>query len=265
MLVGRGNDDVTMVVALPYFDSLHELRRINETLPRWMPIIGVDGRYKFFPSDHDYSVDGSTEFLKKRPHTVIDQFCGDQVEKRQRYLDIAGDLGYDYVLVMDTDEYIKPGYTDWDLFFAQLQATAKLRWDDYLFGIWYWVQPPDRYNPNHNQVVGNSWHTYVRIMREPKELRYFLTHYKWRLKEDNLPGVSSLKARFTIDGIRLTADSLLRMPQYTKSSDGWALDNLAYEDRKIWMYQRGLQDFAPLLRDELIPNLRLRSRQPSSA
>jgi hypothetical protein len=236
--------NVKVCIGLSYFDSFKELRRINQTLPRWMPIIGIDGRYKLYPSDHDYSTDGSTEFLSRRPYTTIEQFSGDQIDKRQRYLDIAGDLGYDYVIVMDTDEYIQPGYDDWDLFLRQLETIQRLRWDDYIFKIWIWIQPEDKWKHNGNTIGYNIWHEYNRIMKDPGNLKYYLTHYTWRLKDDNSPGVDTLKSYYSVDGVRFTADSLLRTPQWLANSNKWAMANMQHERVRIWMQKKGLNKFA---------------------
>ncbi len=68
-------------------------------------IIAVDGRYKDFPSDSNYSRDGTIQYLKNFGRTEIIMASGyDEVEKRNKYLELLNDG--DICLNIDSDEVL---------------------------------------------------------------------------------------------------------------------------------------------------------------
>jgi hypothetical protein len=68
-------------------------------------IIAVDGRYRDFPGDSDYSTDGTIEYLSKIDNLQLIFESGvDEVAKRNKYLELVNDG--DTILNLDTDEVL---------------------------------------------------------------------------------------------------------------------------------------------------------------
>jgi hypothetical protein len=69
-------------------------------------IIAIDGKFKYFDDDHDLSIDNSRKVVESFSNAVY--YCYPnltEIDKRNRYLEIAGTEGIDFLLVIDSDEY----------------------------------------------------------------------------------------------------------------------------------------------------------------
>lgn len=242
------------------FSYLNAEKEIPRALDNWYPhidhIIAIDGRYQTPQSPEmkaknypDYSTDCSEHILKTRyPDKIThERFKGTQMEKRQRCLDIAGELGCDYAIVWDSDEYIHPDYNDWNKFFKQLELTEY--WDDQIFKMRCWIPDATTWPKQYNAVPDNYWMRYVRIHKDPGNQRYVLNHYtfttkditndeinEWDFKNPTQPGLAPLEnpyclqANIVLDGIRIATDRRLRTPDQLTYGDGWAWQVLHEEN-----------------------------------
>ena len=242
------------------YSYLNGEKEHSRALDPWYPhvdhIIAIDGRYKtpLSPAMRlhpmpDYSTDHSYRVLRKRYGKKLthERFVGTQMEKRQRYLDIAGDLGCDFLIVWDSDDYIHPDYQDWTKFMKQLQVTEY--WDDELFNMWAWIPDERLWSRQHNAVPSNYWMKYVRVHKNPGQMRYVWDHWhfakkdvpieeinQWDFDHTVEPGLSPLenplilKSNMVLDGIRITTDRTLRTPSQLTFGDGWAWQNLHDEN-----------------------------------
>jgi hypothetical protein len=99
-------------------------------------LIGVDGRFKYYSGKGVKSTDGSYELFewlreqqKKNNNNnnnnmirVINQVTPKALperKKRQMYVDIAADMGCDFILIIDCDDYFNPK-VNWTAMFEQV-------------------------------------------------------------------------------------------------------------------------------------------------
>lgn len=200
----------------------------------------------------DYSTDNSEHLLKTRYGDKIthEKFLGSQMEKRQRCLDIAGELGCDFAIIIDSDDYLHPDYQDWNKFLKQLEATQY--WDDQIFKMWAWIPDEATWSRQHNAVPTNYWMKYNRVHKNPGNQRYVLNHFtfttkditdkeinEWEYKNPVEPGLSPLEnplilqSNIVLDGIRITTDRRFRTADQLAFGDGWAWQNL-HEENWRW-------------------------------
>lgn len=206
----------------------------------------------------EYSTDETEETLKRvcGDKLVYERFSAEQMIKRQRCFDIAGELKCDFAIVFDSDDYIHPDYQDWNKFNGQLEAVLKHFTDDDLFYMWAWIPDEKLWPRQHNEgIKPNTWKRYVRIHKNPGQMRYVKNHFTWCKKDvtdkqinewnwnpDNwtfdkdlnrsMPISDNpyiLAAAINIDGIRFTTDRVFRSADSVKFGDGWAWQNLHYE------------------------------------
>ena len=184
----------------------------------------------------NYSTDDSYSVLKCRYGDKLthDYFLGSQMEKRQRCLDIAGELGCDFAIVWDSDEYLHPDpvYQDWDKFFNQLENTK--HWDDQIFNMLCWIPSEEKWSRQFNAVPSHYWMKYARIHKNPGNQRYVLNHYsfttkditddqinEWDFKHPTDPGLAPiqnplvLQPNIIMDGVRFTTDRAFQIKRPT--------------------------------------------------
>jgi hypothetical protein len=250
---------VKTALGISFFDSVKEIPRCLGPLhKRFDYVIAIDGRYSNFEADHDYSIDGSYEMIAKLPNAVMDYCSAFQPYKRQRYLDIAGELKVDYLVVIDTDEYVHPIYSDWPLFWKNLEKTATKYPDYQLFKIKIWISK--EWDKAHNIARTNVWKPYVRIHKNPGEQRYCMDyHYFWCHKDttdlDILCNGGKVYGAFknAIDGVRFSLNSVLRSPERLRKNDEWAFRNIHDERRRLYYKNADVykQEHDPLNENEL--------------
>lgn len=222
-----------IAIGLSFFENLTELVRMRNSLPFDMPLIAVNGAYSDFDTGHKFSHDGSREFLLSYPNSEVIDFTALQPEKRQKYLDRAGELGYDYLIILDSDEYIHPEYNDWNLFKKNLVETAEQYPNEQLFFMEMYM--PKDWDRAHNNIELGRFQKWARIVRNPNSLKYaFWCHYRLIRKEFTEHDVITrktdvIKAKHVIDGIRLATDSRLRTPEFLKKREKWAYNQMQAE------------------------------------
>ena len=223
------------------FQCIDEIPRcLDEVAPHVTYVILGDGRFSNFKWDTDFSNDGWLEYAAKRYENAITyRFCGDQVDKRQRYLDIAASEGCDYVIVWDTDEFIdhntnRPTYPDWPLFYDRLERLSKAFPEEHLFQMWAYLPSVSEWERAHNIAAENTYQPYIRIIKNPGEIKYSINHYSF-VKRDAEPH-DWLKSWLIVDGVRFTMDSKLRNPAFLQARDKWALDNQSDEQVRMFRY-----------------------------
>ena len=248
-------------IGFSYLNSEHEIPRC---LSPWVKgdhvdyVIGINGRYwtpmppQMKGKQPNYSTDNSYEVLKQvcGDKLIHENFYGNQMEKRQKYLDIAGDLKCDILIVVDSDETIHPNHQDWDRFDKQLEAVTT-HWNDDMFSMWVWIPDAKLWPKQWNAIPSNAWRKYVRIHRNPGQQRYTQNHwtftkkditeeqiYEWRWATPNVDNDPTLqienpyllKENITLDGIRLRTDRMLRTNDQLVFGDGWAWQNMHWEN-----------------------------------
>jgi len=222
------------------FQCIHELPRLMGSLPKEVLKIYVDGRYALFDWPDDYSTDGSMEYMQKQPATYVVKFTGFQPDKRQKYLDLAGEFRKKFLIVIDTDEFIHKDYYDWDKFLKQLTKVSEKYPDEQIFRMKVFLDK--KWTLAWNRVRRGYFKKYVRIHKNPGQQKYVGDcHYMWANKDytDEMLITQPKKygvyaAPHTIDGVRLGTDSTLRNEQFLKSRDNWAFHNIHEERRRLY-------------------------------
>jgi hypothetical protein len=89
-------------------------------------LIAVDGKFRDFPAEGDLSDQQCLDLIMSFQHPVryLETVGLEEMEKRQKYFEECGMLGIDILIVLDSDEYILPAATNWDLF--QLDLLDKI-------------------------------------------------------------------------------------------------------------------------------------------
>jgi hypothetical protein len=197
---------------------------------------------------------------------ITDEYAGLQIDKRQRYLDLAGEAGCDFLIAVDSDEYIMPAYRDWDKFYRQLYNISEAT-EDRIFYQWAFIPNTDLWPTQGNKFPTNAWRRSMKIHKDPGTTRFCCdTHftwcakgitdiqiYEWQTKHTKGIGDEEIKAlenpfmfqcRNTIDGVRVTMDRRLRSKEQQKKGYDWAIKNSHEElarQHYLFMALRGVQ------------------------
>ena len=202
-------------------------------------IYAVDGRYTEFKHDLDYSIDGTNEALRQRyPNIEIVKCCATQLVKRQIYLEMAQEE--EFLLVLDSDDYVHPDFVNWHLFYEELEQVMEEK--EMLYFLWFWISP--NWKCSANPVVMETWQKYIRIHKRPGDQKYHMNHYTWRLKEDNSVNLNSLLAKKTLGGIKLTCDSLYRDEDFLKRKADWEQSDYLQEQSRLWVALNKLEELS---------------------
>jgi hypothetical protein len=252
------------------FSFLDDEKAIPRALDPWYKqgytIIAVDGRYKTPLPPHlqgimlpPYSTDNSEDVLKKRygDKLVYEQYTGTQIQKRQRYMDIAGELDCEILIVFDSDEYIHPEHQDWQWFNKQLEDL--LISPSPISYMWVWIPSEELWPKQYNAVDSDKWHKYMRIHTKPGEQQYAVNHWSFMSKAtartvpiDEIELYASthgvildapyfLKPGRTLDGIRFATDRIYRSPEQLVFGDGWAFQEHHEDDCRLYNAWRKTQ------------------------
>ena len=207
------------------------IRMLDSVCPHVWKVYLVNGRYKEFNHDWDYTPEWTTLLLKDRyPNVEVVNCCATQLVKRQIYLEMAGGDNCDYLLVMDSDDFVHPDFRDWDSFYKELEGVYDEK--EMLYFLWFWVDK--NWECSANPVTPETWQKYIRVHKHPAKQKYHMSHYIWRLKEDNSVNMNSLLCKKTLGGIKLTCDSSFRSPEFLDSKKNWEQDDWKVEQARIW-------------------------------
>ena len=241
-------------IGYSYFFPYDDYDRVREEIKRGLDpiykqfdvIYAIDGRYINYEHERDYSLSYVQEILSEYPNVVLKKVKPMfQTEKRQCYLDMAGDDNIDWLIVWDSDDLVHPSkeYQDWPRFWNNLKRYAK-RYPDYqLFKMKSWIPTVKEWRRAYNHLRGNSWVPYIRIHRNPGQQRYCLfCHWYWCPKDATdqdliLQKRGMFVSDHTIDGVRFTTNSFLRGDAQLDTRDNWAWNNIHEENRRLYILQ----------------------------
>ena len=208
-------------IGLTFYNDYLNIKRLLDSVKKGEElgvisgIIAVDGRYPGFRSDNGtgLSIDGSRELLKAhRNVTLIDMPNRAQVAKRNKYLSMSKKLGFDFLIIADSDEY----FVNMDWLTFQYAAQKQARLDDYLYRIYDVRCDGDVWN------IGER----PRLWFRPWQVRYDIKHYRWIIKakkHHDRPVYEGQCGHALIPGCTLRHDHALRTEERTEMM-------LKYED-----------------------------------
>ena len=182
-------------------------------------IIAIDGKFKYFDDDHDISIDNSRKVVESFPNAVY--YCHPnltEIDKRNRYLEIAGTKGIDFLLVLDSDEY---AVIDMNEFSKNLVKIREYKTSALVNGKI--KDTPDVYGikifEKHFEKPGFIRERYIeRLFYKPAKLRYHLIHCNLIDVNDPTRNFTTRKYTSEINGITLYNDDNLRSNHYLQKS-----------------------------------------------
>lgn len=165
-------------------------------------IFAIDGRFDDFPDAEKLSSQSVRDYLKTIPNLVLVDLPATEIKKRQKYLDMCQQYGCEFLLIIDSDEFVLPE-SDWTLFRNKLVPIQNVN----VYGIKYEYSYP----------VHHDATDYPRLWFKPWEMEYFHAHCLFRNK---LTGVvqKSTSGGPLIEGIRMAGDDSLRSRDYQLKS-----------------------------------------------
>jgi len=249
-------------VAVIGYESKNEIARCLDPFVGHVDafILG-DGKFDFYDAPNQYSKDGWLNYAHDRYKDKLQvetyRYAGSQVVKRQKYLDIAGEIGLDYLIVMDTDDYLMADYQDWPTFYSNLSKA-----EGRIFLMYSWIPDADSWSKQTNKGLdSNTWQTSRRIHKDPGTMRFCLDcHYMWcskettdeeilgwTIKNPDKPNQNPYQfySNTVIDGVRFTCDRKLRTPEQIKEGTYWAYMNSCEENMRQYYLVAKLKGLKP--------------------
>lgn len=175
-------------------------------------VLVIDGRHTHFDYPSRYSDDGSHELLKKYSNVILIKKAGTQIEKRNKYMDYAKFLKYDFLLVMDADWDIK---VNWKELRGELQ---RLKNDNYL-----------AYNVEFN-VSTQRWP--FALLYKPDRVEYHKIHHVLRCRRCHFEIDTICRQTDDIKGISLRhRDRDIRSNEYKVAKTKYQAWKLQWENK----------------------------------
>jgi hypothetical protein len=89
------------------FDDEKGLQRCMNSIHEYVDLmIVIDGKFRYFEDDHEISSDNSRDVVESFSNSAYCCYPNlTEIEKRNKYLEFAGDKNMDFLLVIDSDEF----------------------------------------------------------------------------------------------------------------------------------------------------------------
>lgn len=181
-----------------YEKSLASIKRCVESIKDYVDVIlAIDGRFDNFPDSQILSSPEVREYLQSIQNVVLVDYPGSEVAKRQKYCSLCLEYQCDYLLIIDSDEYVMPN-SKWEEFKNNLRNCENT---SNIYGIRFAYAAP----------VHMDTTPYPRLWYKPYEVQY-IKHNLW---QTSLQGqVSSTSGHELIEGIIMAGDDNLHTPKY---------------------------------------------------
>jgi len=210
---------ITTAAGVVFFDDKKGLEMSEFYTNILKFIIAIDGRFKHFEDDHDFSIDNSRKVVESFPNA--NYYCYPnltEIDKRNKYLEIAGINEIDFLLVIDSDEY---AVIDMNEFINNLAKIKNCKTS--ALGESKREDTPDVYGikifEKHYEKPDFIRERYIeRIFYKPSKLRYQFIHCN--LVDIDHPSRNFTTRKYTseINGITLYNDDDLRSNHYLQKS-----------------------------------------------
>jgi hypothetical protein len=160
----------------------------------------IDGPFANYTGDYDIKTD---LIVDEYPNVVYrDSNHLLEHQKRQIYLDLCGEYGIEFLVIVDSDEYFYD--CKWDELQEELEQVCK---DNYVYNIKSYTEIPG---------MGLVPIDQPRIIKNPGMLQYLGGHhYQLALKGTD----DAITAKNTIYSIKLCHDAHLRSPERKEKHD----------------------------------------------
>jgi hypothetical protein len=193
------------------FNDRKSLFRTLSTLTGCHYIFLVDGRFADFDYPTDLSDDGTRDLPELFENVVlIDCPATDEVTKRNRYLQACREYGIDYLIIIDSDEYVIDA--DWTRFFQNL---AVLETTENVLGLSCCYD-------------GTHFGPYPRLWKNPGQMEYYRCHNIFK-NTTNGQIMRSPPASTVVEGIKLAWDVSLRTAEQERKTSEYQAKLIAKE------------------------------------
>jgi hypothetical protein len=198
---------MTTAVGIVFFDDEKGLQRCLSSIQAYVDlIIAIDGKFKHFEDDHDLSIDNSRKVVESFPNATYHCYPNlTEIDKRNKYLEIAGTKEIDFLLAIDSDEYAVIEMNEFS------KNLAKIK--EYKAGIvdGKTKDTPDVYGikifEKHFEKPDYIRERYIeRIFYKPAKLRYQFIHCNLVDVDDPSRNFTTRKYTSEINGIILFND-----------------------------------------------------------
>ena len=226
-----------LAAGVAFYNDAQSLMRCLPTLSEFDYIFAIDGIYKGFSGKSELSDDGSREVVKSFSNTIlIDAPNLEEFQKRNVYFEMSRQYNVDFLLIIDSDEWLEGDFSTFRWFLNNRTTPAKqlyrLPVEDHLKRDWY--------------------RFYARVALSPAELEYRRVHWAIARKTDKIGDWVSGNRVGYADGLRIRHDHSLRLPEYLQSREEYQkalkkyelnvnIKTLEHEDEAIERIKREMQ------------------------
>lgn len=207
-------------VGLCFYNDLDSLRRGMPTYANEVDyIFAIDGKFSLLAGDFkDYSEPEVADYVKSYPNVIYEKYMGLEQDKRQKYVDLAVKYKCDFLLIIDSDEYIE--WVSWKLFLKNAVAMALKHPEENWFGVQIRMTP--------NNITPVLYDIYPRLWARPEETEYYKCHCMFRLKDQSRV-LKSSSLSIPVSGMKIGWDDELRTTQYIESILAYQFWLMRYE------------------------------------
>lgn len=248
---------MNITACICFYNAAKELERCLDSLDLGKKYgidnaLCVDGKYPNFRGNSKLSNDGSRELIHSYKNVRVIDMPDYEIHKRNAYLQ-ATEYMTDYILIIDSDEYVSEQDKDWKLFRKSIkqlhnQNPGRDIWgidiesnsDDYIETVEQILGKPYQKKKRHTWDV-REYQPKPRLWYHPWQFEYFLNHYTWRHKDPNYPdylreSVFGVTMWDTVPGIKLLHDHKLRSQEYLDKRLDYHRWLIQFEQRKVGHY-----------------------------
>ena len=172
----------------------------------------IHGRFNNFNLNRPTAYEDTKRIISRFPKDRIDLVrpinppIMTEVESRNLYLQRATELNCDWLLVIDSDEFLAHDLTNWTLFREQLDFIMKLGLNHHIYDV---------------KLDGNipAYHGPVpRLFYRPSTVKYWGKHYWWVIEESKRLLKGQSDAARILEGIHIIHDHTIRDSKYYTAS-----------------------------------------------
>lgn len=250
------NNEIKYASGTIFYNDCKSLERTLESLKDKVDLmICVDGRFKHFKTtttnnndSNNLSTDGSRELVLSYDNTIlVDVPDSYEIQKRTAYLKWCERVHAEYLLIIDSDEYVYDKETDWLAFDSMVDKTCfSVQYGKYnIFGIYTEVNNPNyeyiidkitgRDKPAVSQPNKKKWQYHPRLWHNPGDMEYNGTHYMFRHKnpENPLHEQDSNATVCIIPHLKIAHDHLLRSKEFLEARLEYQKWLVPFEQKKV--------------------------------
>lgn len=171
----------------------------------------IHGRFSNFDLKDEDALEQTKAIITRFPKDTIKLIALhggalSETDSRNLYMKTAAELGYDWLLVIDSDEYLAHKLTDFKEFRRQLQYVMNLGLSHQIFDVQLDGNIPAYHGPQ------------PRLFYRPGTIKYWGRHYWWVLEESMKLYKGQSDAARVIGGIHLLHDHTIRGSEYYTAS-----------------------------------------------